>query len=187
MSQPQTCRKPHIDLSTFKWADFSGRSSSDFDFVYDLFVMHQPGYIQHNMIGSSFNADGKPFKLMLGYNVIDHQLMIWSIQCAETANEFFSHEVIDLGKLDLMTQPVITRKQTGFVFVSERPVYAGEQFYYVSSDPAKPAYMKAFILRFPETDNVYAWEEAVKFSSFLKRRINELKFFPRCFEQGTVR
>jgi hypothetical protein len=83
--------------------------------------------------------------------------------------------VIDLSKVDTMTQPVITRKQTGFVFVSERPVYAGEQFYYVSSDPAMPAYMKAFILRFPETDHVYAWEEAVKFSSSLKRRINKLK------------
>lgn len=175
MSQPQTCRKTPIDLSTFKWADFSGRTSKDFDYDYDISVMYQPGYIMHNMIGASFNADGKPFKLMLGYNVIDHQLMIWSIQCEETANEFFSHEVIDLGKVDLMTQPVITRKQTGFIFSTERPVYAGEQFYYASGDPSMPAHDKAFILRFPEKSYVHEWEEAVKFSNSLKRRINKLK------------
>jgi hypothetical protein len=175
MSQAKTKSKTPDDLSSVTWADFSEWKSSDFDFDYDLFVMHQPGYIMHNMIGASFNAEGKAFKLMLGYNVIGHQLMIWSHKCAETANEFFSHEVIDLGKVDLMTQPVITRKQNGLFFVSERPVYAGEQFYYVSSDPVMPALMKAFILRFPETDNVYAWEEAVNFSNSLKRRINKLK------------
>ena len=175
MNQPQTCRKTPVDLSSVTWADFSRWKSSDFDFDYDLFVMHQPGYIQHNMIGASFNADGKPFKLMLGYNVIDHQLMIWSHKCAETANESFSHEVIDLRNIDLMTQPVITRKQTGFIFCTERPVYAGEQFYYVSSNPSMPDHAKAFILRFPDSTYVHEWEGAVKFSNSLKWRINKLK------------
>ena len=175
MSQAKTKGEPPVDLASVTWADFSRRTSSDFDFDYDIYVMYQPGYIMHNLIGASFNPDGKPFKLMLGYNVIDHQLLVWSIECSKLADKFFSREVIDLSKVDMMTQPVITRKQTGFMFVSERPVYAGEQFYYTSGDPSMPAYMKAFTLRFPEPKYVHEWEEAVKFSSSLKRRINKLK------------
>lgn len=175
MSQPKIESEPQIDLASVTWADVSHWTTKNYDFGNDMTVMYQPGYIMDHRIGTSFHAEGKPYPIRINYCVIGPQLLIWSKRIGQEFTDFVSHEVIDLRKVDLMTQPVVTRKQSGFLFVSERPVYAGEQFYYVSSDPSLPAYMKAFTLRFPEPKSVYQWEDSVKFSSSLKWRITKLR------------
>ena len=175
MSQPKTEGEPQIDLASLKWADVSHWTTKNYDFGYDVTVTYQPGYIMDHRIGTSFHAEGKPYPIWIIYRVIGDQLLIWSKRIGQAFTDFLGHEVIDLRKVDLMTQPVVTRKQSGFLFVSERPVYAGEQFYYVSSNPSMPAYMKAFTLRFPEPKSVCQWEDSVKFSSSLKRLITKLR------------
>ena len=175
MSQPKTESELQVDLASLTWADVSHWTTKNYDFGYDVTVMYQPGYIMDHRIGTTFHAEGKPYSFRITYCVIGHQLLIWSKRLGQGFTDFLSHEVFDLSKIDLMTHPVVTRKQSGFLFVSERPVYTGEQFYYVSSDPSMPAYMKAFTLRFPEADSIYEWEDSMKFSSSLKWRINKLR------------
>jgi hypothetical protein len=175
MSQPKTENQPSVDLASLTWADVSHWTTKNYDFEYDVTVMYQPSYITDHRIGTSFHAEGKPYPIWINYSVIGHQLLIWSKRLGPEFTDFLSSEVIDLRKVDLMTRPVVTRKQSGFLFVSERPVYAGEQFYHISNDPSMPAYMKAFTLRFPESKYVYQWEDCVKFSSSLKWRINKLR------------
>ena len=175
MNQPKTESEHQVDLASLTWADVSHWTTKNYDFGYDVTVMYQPGYIMDHRIGTSFHAEGKPYSVWIHYCVIGHELLIWSKRLGQEFTDFLNRDVIDLRKVDLMTQPVVIRKQSGFMFVSERPVYAGEQFYYVSSDPSMPAYMKAFTLRFPEPKCVYQWEDSVKFSSSLKWRITKLR------------
>lgn len=80
-----------------------------------------------------------------------------------------------MREIDRMTHPLTTLKRGGFLFTSEVPTYAGEQFYRVSPSLEMPASQKAFILRFPESGYRYEWEDAVKFSGSLKWRIHKIK------------
>ena len=175
MNQPTTGIETPVDLASLTWADVSRWTTQNYDFGYDVTVMYQPGYITDHRVFSSFHAEGKPYSVGIIYYVIGHQLLILSERLEKEATDFISREVIDLRKVDLMTRPVVIRKQSGFMFVSERPVYAGEQFYYVSSDPSMPSYMKAFTLRFPEPKYVHEWDDCVQFSSSLKLRITKLR------------
>ncbi len=162
-------------IESLTWSEIKDWTTANYDLGYDVHVKYQPGFVMDHQIGSSFYAEGKPYSIWLNYWVIGHNLFIWSKRPGKEFEDLHSKQVIDLRKLDLMTQPIITRKQLGIFFTSERPVYAGEQFYFSSNDPTMTPYLKAFVLKFPESEDVYQWEDAVKFSASVKRRVHKLR------------
>jgi hypothetical protein len=148
------------------WEVVGKWTTKDTDLDYSIIVKYQP-------IGSSFHPDGKPYRIHVMYFLKGTQLFIATLRCDGEAKDFQSKSLIDLGKCSLMTEPMVSRKPPLFLSISDRASYWGEKFFFASTAEDMPPYHAAFTLRFPETNCYYDWEEVLKFSSAVKRRIHQ--------------
>ena len=148
-------------------------TAEDTDLDYSIVVEHQPMSRMDTMIGSTFSPHGQPYRVSLMYFLKGSQLLIATLRCGKEVKNFESKNLIDLSSCALMTEPVIIRKSPHYFFsCGHRASYWGERFFFHSGSHDLPPCQPAFTLRFPETSSYYRWEEAVKFSSAMKRRIH---------------
>jgi hypothetical protein len=168
-----------FDLSEneLTWEVVGKWTTKDTDLDYSIIVKYQPMMRMDTMIGSSFHSDGKPYRIHVMYFLKGSHLFIATLRCDPEAKDFQSKSLIDLGECSLMTEPVVVRKPPRFLSTSDRASYWGEKFFFATKFSSQllqdqPPYHPAFTLRFPESQSYYDWEEAVKFSATLKRRIH---------------
>jgi len=152
-------------------------TTKDTDLDYSIIVKYQPMMRMDTMIGSSFHPEGKPYRIHVMYFLKGSHLFTATLRCGPDEKDFQSKSLIDLRECSLMTEPVVARKSPRFLSTSDRASYWGEKFFFASTPSYgfladKPPYRPAFTLCFPESQCYYDWEDAMKFSSALKRRIH---------------
>jgi hypothetical protein len=166
-----------LSVEELTWKIVGQWTTKETELDYSIIAKHQPMSRMDTMIGSSFSPYGKPYRVSIMYFLNGSQLFIATLRCDTEDKDFESKTMIDLSACALMTEPVIDRRSPGFLSTTNRASYWGEKFFYLNSSTSQtlqeePPYRAAFTLRFPESNSYYEWEEAVKFSAAIKRRIN---------------
>ncbi len=162
------------DLEQLSWADIKHRIPKKDDLFYDLTVKTQPGFTTETLFGSKFTPEGRPYPLWVSYHIIGSRLLIWSKRRGEEYDEFAWKMVFNLTELDTITSPVVTHKPHWCLWGKTLTALYGEQFFLRPKERNLPGYAKAFVLRFPENASQYRCDEALKFSSLLKRRVLQI-------------
>jgi len=161
------------------WEIVGKWTTQDTDLDYCVRINYQPMIRTDMLVGSSFEPDGNPYKILVMYFLKGSHLFIATLPTyrnEEDVKDFESKSLIDLRKCSLMTKPFIDQKIGGFFFPKRKAFYIGEKFFFTTTSSwgvlaDEPPWQPAFTLRFPEKNCYYDWQDAVKFSHAIKQRI----------------